>query len=252
MLFRANELRGYAIKSLDGDIGSAKDFLFDDRYWTVRYLVANTSDWFIGGDVLISPYSVGSIDTQHQHVSAQLTKKQIQDSPSADKNKPVSRQFESNYNGYYGYPFYWSGPYMWGVSPYIERDRSRWSLHTSEQESWDVHLRSIHEVTGYHLHALDGEIGHVSDFILDDDNWAIRYLVIATTNWWPGKKVLISPKWIENVSWVNRELTASLSRATIQDAPEFTDETLLTRDYEAGLYGHYDREGYWVDELAAV
>ena len=252
MLVKANALRGYAIKSLDGDIGSAKDFLFDDRYWAVRYMVANTSNWLMGRNVLISPYSVRGIDTDHQHISAQLTKKQVKDSPSAETDKPVSRQFETAYNGYYGYPLYWSGPYMWGVNPHIERDRSRWKSHASEESGWDIHLRSTHELTGYHLHALDGEIGHVDDFIIDEDNWAIRYLVLDTTNWWPGKKVLISPKWIENVSWVNRELAVSLSRAAIQRAPEFTDETLITRDYETGLYGHYDREGYWVEDLAAV
>jgi hypothetical protein len=125
-------------------------------------------------------------------------------------------------------------------------------LSASEAMGWDRHLRSTHEVTGYHLVALDGEIGHVDDFIIDDETWAIRYLVVATKNWWPGKKVLISPKWIENVSWEEREVAIGLSRETIKAAPEYTDESLLTRDYETGLYGHYNREGYWVDELAAV
>jgi hypothetical protein len=140
---------------------------------------------------------------------------------------------------------------MWGGNPYIERDRSRWGLAASEAMGWDRHLRSTHEVTGYHLLALDGEVGHVDDFIIDD-KWAIRYLVIDTTNWWPGKKVLISPKWIENVSWEEKEVSIRLSRETIKVAPEYTDQSLLTRDYETGLYGHYNREGYWVDELVAV
>jgi len=113
----------------------------------------------------------------------------------------------------------------------------------------DRHLRSTDEVTGYHFVALDGEIGHVDDFIIDDETWAIRYLVVATKNWWPGKRVLISPKWIENVSWEEREVAIGLSRENIKAAPEYTDESLLTRDYETGLYGHYNREGYWVDEL---
>jgi hypothetical protein len=117
---------------------------------------------------------------------------------------------------------------------------------------WDRHLRSTDEVTGYHFAALDGEIGHVDDFIIDDETWAIRYLVVATKNWWPGKKVLISPKWIENVSWEEREVAIGLTRETIKAAPEYTDESLLTRDYETVLYGHYNREGYWVEELAAV
>jgi len=141
---------------------------------------------------------------------------------------------------------------MWGGNPYILRDRSRWGLAASEAMGWDRHLRSTHEVTGYHFAALDGEIGHVDDFIVDDETWAIRYLVVATKNWWPGKKVLISPRWIKNVSWEAGEVSIGLSCEAIKAAPEFNDESLLTRDYEAGLYGHYNREGYWVEELTTV
>jgi hypothetical protein len=181
-----------------------------------------------------------------------LTKKQIEDSPSIETDEPVSRQYETSYNGYYGYPDYWAGPYLWGGYPYLPRDRARWGRTASEPERGDRHLRNTQEVTGYHLLALDGEIGHVDDFIVDSETWAIRYLVAATRNWWPGKKVLVSPKWIDNVSWDEREVAIGLSREAIKAAPEFTDDSPLTRDYETDLHGHYNRQGYWVDELAAV
>jgi len=252
MLVKAKSLKGYSLKGLDGDIGSAREFFFDDQYWAVRYLVANTASWLSDRKVLISPYSLSGVNSSDEKVSVQLTKKEIEDSPSINSDEPVSNQFEGAYNGYYGYPEYWGGSYMWGGYPYIMRDRSRWGLSASEAKNWDRHLRSTQEVTGYHLLALDGEIGHVDDFIIDDETWAIRYLVVATKNWWPGKKVLISPKWIESVSWDAREVAIGLTRETIKAAPEYTDESLLTRDYETGLYGHYNREGYWVGELSAV
>ena len=252
MFIKANALKGYVLKSLDGDIGSATEFLFDDQYWTIRYLVANTAGWLSDRKVLISPYSLTGVNDFQEQVSVRLTKQQIEDSPSIDTDEPVSRQYERSYNAYYGYPDYWSGPYMWGGYSCLERDRTRWGSAAPEATGGDRHLRSTHEVTGYHLLALDGEIGHVNDFIIDDETFAIRYLVVATKNWWPGKKVLISPKWIENVSWEEREVVIGLSRETVKDAPEYTDQSLLTRDYETGLYGHYNREGYWVEELAAV
>ena len=252
MLIKAKALKGYSLKSLDGDIGSANELLFDDRFWTIRYLVANSESWLSGKKVLISPFSLNGVNNSDEKVSVQLTKKEIKDSPSISTDEPVSRQFESSYNSYYGYPEYWGGPFMWGGYPYIVRDRARWRSSASEAMIWDRHLRSTNEVTGYHLLALDGEIGHVDDFFIDDDTWAIRYLVVGTKNWWPGKKVLISPKWIESVSWDAREVVLGLTRETIKAAPEYTDESLLTRDYETGLYGHYNREGYWVEELAAV
>jgi hypothetical protein len=113
----------------------------------------------------------------------------------------------------------------------------------------DQHLRSTHEVSCYSIHAIDGEIGHVEDFIIDDDAWKIRYLVVNTSNWLAGKEVLISPEWIERISVFESEVFLGLFREEIKQSPEYSEETLLTRDYEARLYKHYHRPEYWVNEL---
>jgi hypothetical protein len=109
-------------------------------------------------------------------------------------------------------------------------------------------LRSTHDVSGRHIEAKDGGIGHVEDFIIDDQTWAIRYLVIDTRNWWPGKRVLLAPQWIEDISWGESKVFANLSRENIRQSPEYTETSLLTRDYETRLHRHYDRKGYWIDE----
>jgi sporulation protein YlmC with PRC-barrel domain len=252
MLVKAKTLNGYKLHSLDGIIGSAKEFYFDDRHWAIRYLVANTGNWLTGRKVLISPYSLNRVDTAAEALSVQLTKNQIEASPSIDSEEPVSRQFEESYYGYYGYPNYWIGQSMWGYYPYPERDHSKWGSHSETANKWDSHLRSTHAVTGYRLLALDGEIGHVEDFVIDDETWAIRYLIVSTTDFWPGKKVLVSPHWIKRVSWEQSEVVIDLSREMIKGAPEYTDGSLPTRDHETRLYGHYNRAGYWVDELLHV
>jgi hypothetical protein len=251
VLYKAKTLKGYKLSSLDGEIGKVEEFYFDDRHWAIRYLVADTGYWLTGRQVLISPYALSGVIKEERHFSVDLTKKQIEDSPSLDSDKPVSRQFEQAYYGFYGMPMYWGGPNMWGSYPYIVRDREQWKQPTPEDKSWDAHLRSTHEVSGYHLQASDGEIGHVDDFVIDDETWAIRYLVVDTRNWWPGKKVLISPQWIERVSWTESKIFVDLSLEAIRQSPEYTDESLLTRDYESGLHRHYNRPGYWVEELAA-
>jgi len=251
MLNKAKTLKDYALHSLDGDIGKVKEIYFDDQYWTIRYLVADTGNWLTGRQVLISPYALVAMNKEEQHIAIHLTKKQIQDSPSLDSDKPVSRQFEEAYYGYYDWPLYWGGPNMWGYYPYIVRDREQWKDSTQGEKAWDHHLRSTHHVSGYHIQAADGEIGHVEDFIIDDETWAIRYLIIDTRNWWPGKKVLVSPQWIERVSWSESTVFVNQSRETIKQSPEYTEESLLTRDYETGLHRHYKRQGYWVDEPAA-
>ena len=251
MLSKAKELKGYRLSSVDGEIGKVEGFYFDDRHWTIRYLVADTGNWLTGRQVLISPYALNCVIKSEKHLSVDLTKKQIEDSPPLDSHKPVSQQFENDYVGYYGWPAYWSGSSIWGDYPYIERDRNKWGRSTKGAKEWDRHLRSTREVTGYRLQTLDGEIGHIDDFIIDDETWSIRYLIINTANWWPGKKVLVSPHWIERVSWNLSEVYVNLSRDTIKESPEYTEASLITRDYEIGLHHHYNRRGYWIDELVA-
>jgi hypothetical protein len=250
MLSKVGTLTGYKLDSLDGEIGKVKEFYFDDRHWAIRYLVADTGNWLTGRQVLISPYALVAVMEEEQHIAVDLTKKQIEDSPSLDCDKPVSRQFEEAYYGYHGWPTYWGGSYMWGASPYIVRDPEKWRESNQDGKAGDPHLRSTYGVSGHHIQALDGEIGHVEDFIIDDVTWAIHYLIVDTHNWWPGKKVLVSPHWIESVSWGERKVFVDLSREAIKQSPEYTEESLLTRDYEIRLHQHYHRQGYWVDELA--
>ena len=251
MLNKAKTLKGYKLDSLDGEIGKVKEFYFDDQHWAIRYLVADTGGWLTGRQVLISPYALIAVRKEDQDITIDLTKKQIEGSPSLNSDKPVSRQFEEGYYGYYGWPGYWNGPYMWGAYPYIVRDPEKWKAPTPSEKGWDPHLRSTQDVSGYHIQATDGEIGHVEDFIIDDETWAIRYLIVDTKNWWPGKKVLVSPQWIESVSWDESKVFVHLSQEAIKRSPEYTEDTLPTRDYEAGLYRHYGRQGYWTDEPLA-
>ena len=252
MFSKAKTLEGYKLDTLDGEIGKVKEFYFDDRHWTIRYLVAGTGTWLAERQVLISPFALVAVNKEERNIGIDLTKAQIEASPSLDSDKPVSRQFEEAYYGHYGYPMYWGGPFSWGAYPYIEMDREKWKAHAPANKGWDAHLRSTYAVRGHHIQALDGEIGHVEDFIIDDETWAIRYFVVDTHNWWPGKKVLVSPQWIERVSWDERKVFVNLSRQTIKESPEYTEESLLTRDYETELYRHYNRQRYWIDELVNI
>jgi uncharacterized protein YrrD len=252
MLCTVKTLTGYKLDGIDGEIGRVKEFYFDDRHWTIRYLVAETGTWLAQRQVLISPYVLLSIVKEERHVDVGLTKRQIENSPSLESDKPVSLQFEQDYFGYYDFPTYWSGLHQWGSSHYIERDREKWKQSQPPGKPWDHHLRSTHAVSGYHVQAKDGEIGHVEDFIIDDETWAIRYLMINTHNLWPGRKVLISPQWIESVSWGQSKVFINLSRESVKHSPEYTEEFLLTRDYETELHKHYHRQAYWLDELVAI
>lgn len=242
------DLTGYAIVATDGDIGKLDDFYFDDKSWTIRYLVASTGSWFQGKDVLLSPFAVAKAGVSSDRINVTLTKKQVEESPSIDTDKPVSRQHEADYHDYYGYPYYWSGPYLWGPMYYPQLPEADQIIveerRAKQEEAGDLHLRSATTVTGHYIEATDGDIGHVEDFIIDDETWEIRYMVVDTRNWLPGKKVLIAPRWIDRVSWDDSKVYVNLSRDAIENAPEYHPDA-LNREYEGKLYDHYDRPKYW-------
>jgi sporulation protein YlmC with PRC-barrel domain len=242
------KLKGYSIGAKDGDIGSVDDFLFDDKLWTIRYLVADTAKWLPGKRVVISPIALGHVESNEQRLTVSLTKQQVENSPDVD-SRNFSREHETSYYDYYGWPYYWVGGDVWGTGTFpgelATENGLAMAARDQQAEADNTHLRSAREVMGYYIEATDGDIGHVEDFVLDDETWEIRYMVIDTKNWWPGKKVLVSPEWIDRVSWSDSRVYVDLSREAIKSGPEF-DPDRLNRDYEERLYKHYDRPGYWV------
>jgi hypothetical protein len=200
------EIKDYTIIDQNDEIiGQAHDFYFDDLLWTVRYLVIDTSTWLPGRKVLISPVALGPLDIGADlPLSVGLTKQQIEQSPSIDADKPISPQQEVELIEHYHWPDYWR----------LEKD-------TTVERSGDLHLRRAKEVIGYYIHARDGDIGHVEDFLVDDESWGIHYLIVDTRNWWPGKKVLVSPSWVEDINWHQSQVSLDLSRETVKNSPEY-------------------------------
>ncbi|HEY7317106.1 MAG TPA: PRC-barrel domain-containing protein [Candidatus Binatia bacterium] len=255
MLYNLSTLEKFALGAIDGSIGGVEDFYFDDEALTIRYLVVDTGNWLSGRKVLISPRSLGQVDWDGGRIEVKLRREQVEKSPSIDTHKPISRQAETDFHDHYGYPYYWGGPYLWGPAAYpflppsgpLEETTQTKELRAmlEKQRMEDQHLRSTREVTNYHIEASDGEIGHIEDFIVEDANWAIRYVVVDTKNWWPGKKVLVSPQWFHTVSWNDSKMHIDIGREQIKQAPEYEKNTQITREYEQRVYRHYHRQGYW-------
>lgn len=245
MLIKVTDLKGYNLRGIDGEVGSVKEFIFDEKFWTVRYLIAKTGTLFTGKKIMISPFLMQSVDYENEAIDIDLTKDQIKDSPEFDDEKTISKEDEAVYSNFYGTPSYRGGPYMWGSQASIMRNRENWKNNVRDTDSWNSVLHRTSEVNGADIHASDGDIGHVDDFIIDDDSWTIRYLIIDTKDWLPGKKVLISPDWIECISWNESKVFVNLSRDTIKQAPEYYEDYVISREFEDQLYRHYNREGYW-------
>jgi uncharacterized protein YrrD len=257
MLREISTLKGMTVGALDGEIGSVYDVYFDAQHWTVRYFVVDTGTWLSGRRVVISPLSLKSpADVAGDRLNVGLTKAQIEQAPSWDTAKPVSRQHEIAYARYYDYPYYWTGPARWGmgwdpligVQPVPRPDPVEDEILARERETTDVHLHSAREVVGYYVQAEDDDVGHVEDFLVDDRSWAIRYIVVDTRNWLPGRRVVISPRWIKSVSWDESRVLVDLLRSQVETAPEYDPDAALERALESRLHEHYRRPTYWDEE----
>jgi hypothetical protein len=226
MLQSIKQLYGDKLGASDGEIGHVKDFYFDDQSWTVRYLVADTGSWLPGRQVLISPHAFPE-GFRGKILCVNLTRKQIEDSPAIESHKPLSRQYEEEYHRYYGWPYYWEGGGVWGMSgfPILELPPNPLPGEPAtaigpQPERADAHLRNTQAVNGYHLQATDGIIGHVCDFMMDDKSWAISQLVIKTGHRFSGKEVLIPTSQIARISFDESTVFVNLTREAVEQSPE--------------------------------
>jgi hypothetical protein len=249
MLRNLSEFDGYKIHAIDGEMGAVHDLLFDDRDWAVRYLVVKTGTWWPGRKVLISPVAIRRVAAEDRQVRLMLTRDQVKDAPGVETDPPVSRQEERRLVRYYGWPSYWGLPLPSPAAevPPEKRKEIADELRRARAKARDddPHLRSVREVAGYRIEARDGAIGHVHDCIGDDSDWVVRYLVIDTRNWLPGKHVPVSPTWVSHVDWKLAQVHLDLDKKQVADAPEYDPSMPISRDYEARLYDHYGRPAYW-------
>jgi uncharacterized protein YrrD len=246
MLRSINQLTGAAIDAQDGDIGKIRDFYFDDEQWMIRFLVVETGSWLFSRKVLLTPGSLARPDTGSQVFATELRREEVEKSPEIDTQRPVSRQHEQMLLAYYGYPNYWGGDITGGlgmapgrVDGYLTRVINS-EVEQRHDRNDDEHLRSCREVEGYHIDAADGEIGHVED-VLVDENWAVRYLVVNTRNWWFGHSVLIAPQWIDGIAWASATVSVNLARETIRQAPEYDPSRTPDAEFEQRLAQYYQQ-----------
>lgn len=223
-------LFGFGLRATDGEIGRVRDFYFDDASWTIRYLVVQTGSWLLGRKVLISFASVKKTSCEASAFSVDLNCEQVRNSPDIDTDKPVSRQHELELHQHYRLPVYWVNVPdidFGGIDscPITEMEENG-----DEDESpssgvgGNRHLRSAKQVRAYLIHAVDGEIGHVRDFVADLDNGIITHLIVDTGNLLSGRKVLLGTDKIQNIDWLDSEVYVSVSRKDIIDSPEFDVE----------------------------
>jgi len=240
-----NSLIGYTIKAKDGELGKVSEFYFDDITWSIRYLVVETGNWLNERKVIIPHAALGVTDWKSKTFQVNLTMDQVRNSPDFETQKTVSRQHEIKLFTHYGFPLYWDNVFYdgaVGMSPYIpiyDINPVKEEKNSAKQPPDDLHLRSTEKVEGYYIQAKDGEIGHVEDYIVDDEKWNIRFMVVDTTNWLPGRKVLVLPRWINRIDWGESKVYVNLTLESIKKSPEFDPSQPVDMIAERELFDHY-------------
>jgi hypothetical protein len=246
MLRSIKNLIGSSLSAKDGEVGRVHSFLFDCHDGAVRYLIVDTGRWLTGRQVLIPPKSLGRPDWQDRIFRVDLTKEQVRNSPAINTDIPLPRQREIELHRHYGWTPYWEPVHGLAVAPEHpsepQSDQGTAVLVETPEES---SLRSTEAVRGYRIHATDGQIGHVEDFILSDEDWVIRYLVVDTRQWLIGQSVLIAPEWVQDIDWQRREVRVNVPKKTIEDSPPYDPSAPVNREYEVQMYDYYGRPKYW-------
>ena len=255
MLRTSQHLIGVAIAATDGDIGRVVDVYFDHEHWALRYLVVDTGTWLSSRRVLVAPWAFAGLDADERRLAVSLSRAQVRDSPDAAAQGPISRRHELEFHAYYGYQPYWLGADPWLYQPLpgaplppavpMPPDMSAGQKALRPSEENDVRLRSVNETAAYHVKAIDGAIGHVEDFLIDDETWAIRYLVVDTSKRWMGRRVVVSIDWISSVSESDRVVAVGLTRKVIEECPEYDPDRPIEPAYAARWSRHYERPPYW-------
>jgi len=224
MYYSTNRLKGFALHALDGEIGKVVDFCFHDSSWYVRYLVVEVGGLLRSRKVLVAAPLTGHFDTGHRTIDVIMNQKAVLGSPELSGERIVSAHHEKELFDHYGWPSYWNG---------FSHDETYgpgnpWLPHPEElgleEESGDPHLRSVSEVEGYRVLAEDGTVGHVEDFVVDDEVWGIRYLVTRTRTWLSAKNVLVVPEWVQSISWEDSEVLVDHKCDEVKNCQELVDD----------------------------
>lgn len=260
MLFAVSGLENCPVKASDGDVGAVKDFLFDDQTWTIRWIVVDASHWLPGRQVLIHPSAFAPLELPPKpalpmmspgdslELAVNLTKHEIEAGPHLGEDEPVTRDMEALLYDYYAWDPYWGPTHFGGAAlpnaeaPIVGDAAGREAELPPVDGAERVH--SAASFKGYAVHALDGDIGHIENLLADDTKWEIRYLVIATRNWWPGKVVQLAPYAVKAVDWFGQRVAMNVSREQVRSAPEWDPAALADEASEDALHRHFGWPGY--------
>lgn len=247
MLRSLEELLGYKLWAKDGHMGKVHDFLFNDEDWRVRYMIVDTGPWIFGRQVLISLQALGQPVWASKSFPVDLIREQVKTSPDVDLAKPVSRQYEEKIYQHYRWPAYWRmNTALPGYPTLIPPPAFARQEETDNENDEDSHLRSTKELIDYQVRAVEGEVGKVTDFIVEDEDWQLHYMLVDISKWLEeDKQILVALAWINDIDVSRDEIAIDLTQEAIKFSPPFDPDLAVNRQYEEVLYDYHGKPKYW-------
>jgi hypothetical protein len=255
MLWKTGALKGLRVLAKNTDAGKVEQFLFDDQKWAIRYIVIDVREDRKDLRKLLSPLAVQTLSSGSLEVG--VSAEQLENSPGIDTAMPVSRQMEEVLHAYYSWPCYWLYPEGYnllggalypGLSVPFTYPGAGWGDECVEIQPTESHLentpssshlRLTNEVIGYRAIAADNEIGQVTEILIDDKLWYLKYLVVDTGHLLPGRKVLIPFLLVTGIEWTSGSIMMNVNKRTILESPVYNQEYPVTSEYESRIYGYY-------------
>lgn len=208
MLIAAKHIYGTPLEAIDGTVGTLYDILFDDQSWRLRHLVITTDRWFFGEQVLLDLAALDRADWSEPRVWLRLTKQQVRESPTIPSDRSLTQR-----------------PTIELAQTLVAEAYSTNIVDAEADAGSEPHLCSTKMLTGMHIQCADShQLGHIEDFLVDDQTWSVRDMVIDTRNWLPGKRVLIEPALVKSINWEDREVQLSLPRDQIEHRHPYEHE----------------------------
>jgi sporulation protein YlmC with PRC-barrel domain len=256
MYIASHILSKAVITNQEGDeIARVEDIYFDNASWNIKYFVCRVGHLIQKKDVLIGVNSILEIDPIKRSIRTNFTEGEIASCPDKDEHKPISRLHEERLQSYFGWSPYWgqtvipsigtfgyANPVQPNATPHPAYENEL-NIPVEQRTSYsheDANLLSLNEISGYHIEASDGSIGHAADWFIDTSNWEIAYLMIDTRNWLPGKKVAVDKAWVNDITWHDRMIRVELNKEEIGDSPEYHGEKILDRDFINNLSNYHE------------
>ncbi len=257
MLRDLAKLYDFSLHGNDGEVGKVDDFYLCDEDFALPYLVVDIGSWLFGKRVLVATDALLPLRMplwERKVLVANLTREQIKEAPELDLDQPITREAEADLRAYYGWPLYWAGSVPLGM-PIATADATAYPIPEAAAEldpaphahNEGQHLRSTRQLHGYGIEAEDGGIGHVETLLASEDDWVLRYLVVDTRDWLPGRKVLLATKSLAEIDWSGRDIHVRLTRDQVRNAPEYHPSKPIERAHEMELLRYYGYEPYWMD-----